>query len=192
MFPSTTPTLRLLRRQPHSPTTTPLPRPLNPAPPIIQIINPRLNVLINPLRHTPKRLFHTLPTLRARLHILQHAVPLRPLRRLLRRHFPLIPSTGAVATGLARRLRRQVAFIPNQNDNDVLIGDRPQILQPVLHVQERGAPRDIKDQQRARRAAEIGPRDGFVGFLAGGVPEAELEVLLRLRGRFWVERCGEG
>lgn len=43
---------------------------------------------------------------------------------------------------------------------------------------EGGAARDVVDEEGAGRAAEIGARDGFVGFLPGGVPQGEFHPFL--------------
>lgn len=47
---------------------------------------------------------------------------------------------------------------------------------------EGGAARDVEDEEGAAGAAEIGARDGGVGFLARGVPEGELHAFLPPRG----------
>merc|ERR1711915_782601 len=61
------------------PGTSTRTRPLHPTPPIIQIILPGLNILMDPLRYSDKSSLDIIPTLRARLDVLQDAIGSTPL-----------------------------------------------------------------------------------------------------------------
>ena len=50
------------------------------------------------------------------------------------------------------------------------------LVPQLVHRVPRGAPGDVVDQQRARRAAVVGARDRAKRFLAGRVPNLELDV----------------
>lgn len=177
---STTPTLLLniLLRQRHRPLVSrPRRRSLHPTPPIIQIILSRLNILIYPLTDLQKRPLDVLPALRACLDILHHLILATPLLRLLLCHLPLVLLVGIAGDGGGGR---EVRLVADEDYDNIVFGDLAEVVQPGGHGVEGRAARDVEDEQGAGCAAEVGARDGFVGFLPGRVPEAQLHVLLAL------------
>ena len=52
----------------------------------------------------------------------------------------------------------------------------PRVLQPGGQVVERVPPRDVVDEEGARRAPVVRPRDGPKGLLAGRVPYLKLDL----------------
>lgn len=160
--------------RPGTPSRT---RPLYPTPPIIQIILPSLDILMDPLRHPDKSPLDIIPTLRARLDVLQHAISSTPLLGLFAGDLSLVLRIA----GCDGRGGREVRLVAHEDDDDVVLGDLAQVVEPGCHGGEGVAARDVEDEQGAGGAAEVGPCDGFVGFLSGCVPEGELHVfLLRL------------
>lgn len=149
------------------PGTSTRTRPLHPTPPIIQIILPGLNILMDPLRYSDKSSLDIIPTLRARLDVLQDAIGSTPLLGLFTGDLSLVLRIA----GRDGRGRGEVGLVADEDDDDVVLGDLAQVVEPGCHGGEGVAARDVEDEQGARGSTEVGPGDGFVGFLSGCVPE---------------------
>lgn len=146
-------------------------RSLDTGPPIIEVVFPGLDVIVYPLGDAHKGLFDVLAALCARLDVLEDAVPLGPLLGLLLCHLTLVVAVPVLPLG-------EVGLVADEDDDDVGLGDLAQVVEPVGHVLEGLFAAEVEDEEGAAGAAEVGARDGFVCFLAGGVPEGQLHVLL--------------
>lgn len=167
--------------------------PLDAAPAVVQIVLAGVYVLEDALGDAHEGLLDVLAALGAGLDVLQDAVAPGPVLGLLVGDLALV-----VAVDLGLGL---VQLVADQDHDDVRVRDGAQVVQPVRHVLERRLPRDVEDQQRARRPPEVGPRYGFVlwrcesvyvvygfstsdgeggthGFLPCRVPQRELHVFL--------------
>lgn len=163
-------------RQFHLPATSAAgTRTLDAGPPVVQVVLARLYVLVYALGDAHKGVFHILAALGARLDVLEDAVAARPRLRLLPRNLSLVLPGAAVS--FLRRLG-EVGFVADEDDDNVRLGDLAEVVEPVGDVVKGGLAREVKDEERARGAAEVGAGDGFVRLLAGRVPQGELHVLL--------------
>ncbi|KAI7092162.1 hypothetical protein KC356_g138 [Hortaea werneckii] len=142
------------------PSTTSRTRALHSAPSIIQIVLPSLDILMDPLRHPHKSPLDIIPALRARLDVLQHAIRPTPLLGLFAGDLSLVLRVA----GCDGRGRREVGLVANQDDDDVVLGDLAQVVEPGRHGGEGVAARDVEDEQGARGSAE---RDSFMCFCCG-------------------------
>ena len=85
----------------------------------------------------------------------------------------------AVTIGLGNETGgREVGLVADEDDDDAFLCDLAQVVQPAGDGVESGAAGDVVDEEGAGCTAEVGARDGFVGFLAGGVPEGEFHAFL--------------
>lgn len=141
---------------------------LDPVTPVIQIIHAVPDVLVDLLGNIDEGHLDALPRLGARLDERLQSVRLSPHSRLLARDLPL--------------LLAQIALVPDEDDGDVGFGRGAELVEPLLHVGEGVAPRDVVDEQRAGGAAKVGLGDGAERLLAGGVPDLELDLLVVVRG----------
>ncbi|KUI58748.1 hypothetical protein VP1G_11036 [Cytospora mali] len=120
---------------------------LDTRPPVIEVILAGLYVLIYPLRDGQEGLLDVLAGLGAGLDVAQDAVLPRPGRGLLGGDLALLVG--------------QVGLVADEDDDDVGLGDLAQVVEPVGHVEEGRLPAEVEDEEGARGAPEVGPRDGL-------------------------------
>lgn len=119
----------------------------------------RFNLRQNGLRALQERLLHVLPRPGTGLQKNQ-LVFLRERARLQERHLALL---------------LQVLFVAHQQDANVLRGQRPGVVQPVRQHVEAVPRGGIVHEQGAGRPTVVGPRDRAEPFLAGRVPDLQLD-----------------
>mmetsp|Transcript_75743 Transcript_75743/g.201232 ORF Transcript_75743/g.201232 Transcript_75743/m.201232 type:complete len:218 (-) Transcript_75743:4-657(-) len=126
-----------------------------------QIVHAGLEVLVDLPRGVQEGGLHVLPRLRRSLQEEQAVLPGKPCT-LLVHDLPLL----------------QVALVPDQDDHHVWLRVLPRIQQPLREVLERGPSAYVVDEQRARGAPVVRPRDGAKGLLPRRVPDLELDPLV--------------
>lgn len=136
---------------------------LDPVAPVIQIIHTVPDILIDLLGDIDEGHLDALPRLGAGLDKRLQSVGLGPDPRLLARDLAL--------------LLAQIALVPDEDDGDVGLGGGAELVEPLLHVGEGVAARDVVDEQRAGGAAKVRLGDGAERLLAGRVPDLELDLL---------------
>ena len=70
----------------------------------------------------------------------------------------------------------QIALVSDKHDDDVGIRMVAQLLEPSSYVLVRLMLADVVDEKGADSAAVVGGRDGAVAFLAGRVPDLQLDA----------------
>lgn len=139
--------------------------------PVVQIIHAVPDVLVDLLGDINERHFDALSRFGARLDKRLQPVGLGPEPRLLARDLPL--------------LLAQITLVPDEDDGDVWLSGGTELVEPLLHVGEGVASRDVVDEQRAGGAAKVRLGDGAERLLAGRVPDLELDLFVVV---VWVAR----
>lgn len=139
--------------------------------PVIQIIHAVPNILIDLLGDIDKGHLDALSGLGARLDKRLQSIRLGPSPSLLARDLPLFLT--------------QIALVSDEDDGDVGFCCGAELVEPLLHVREGIASRDVVDQERARGAAKVRFGDGAERLLAGCVPDLELDLFVVVGGVAW-------
>lgn len=99
-------------------------------------------------------------------------------RRCLHENEPVLPSEHLTLIGADLSPRVQVALIANEHDRHIGVAVLLDFLQPSGEMGEGIPPRDVVDEECARRTAIVRTRNTLERFLASRVPDLQLDVLL--------------
>lgn len=119
----------------------------------------RLDPLHDLVQQQLDRHLHVVPRKRARLNVIDLVLVRQRLGPRLADD-PLVVQVGLVAA--------------QDNVRVVAVRVQPQLLHPVLHVQEALLVGDVEDQDEAHRVAVEGRRQAAEPFLAGRVPQLQV------------------